>query len=120
MTNHFNGKYKQRGSIFQGAYRSRTIESDSYFQYVVAYVLVKNTFELYPRGGLKGAISDFDAAWEWGLRYSFSSLGSFIRGTSRPILDTAVIEQIIQPPHSFKSFAKDVILGGKWEGIEFE
>ena len=52
MTNHFNLKYKTTGSIFQGAYKGKIINTDEYLRYVAVYIMVKNPFELFP-GGLK-------------------------------------------------------------------
>lgn len=119
MTVHFNAKYKQRGSIFQGSYRSRTIENDSYFQYALAYVLVKNTFELYPAGSLKGATKNFNTAWKWGIQYPFTSLSTVIAPGNNPIIDREALLDVVERER-FKSFAHDVILGGKWTLAEFE
>lgn len=87
MTNYSNEKYQERGSLFQGAYRSKTIADDSYLRYVSTYVMVKNTFELYPEGGLKAGTEDFDRVWDWAKEYNFSSLGDYagVRADS-PIL----------------------------------
>ena len=120
MTMHFNAKHQQHGSIFQGSYRSRTVNDDTYFQYVVAYVLVKNTFELYPHDGLKGAIRNFESAWKWALGYPFSNLGSFITGAKDPISDRTALEELLETPQNFKDFARDVIESGKWTQAEFE
>lgn len=119
MTVHFNAKYKQRGSIFQGSYRSRTIENDSYFRYALAYVLVKNTFELYPKGGLKAAVGNFNDAWEWAIRSPDTSLGSCMTVDTHVIIDRATLLEVFDL-NAFKRFARDVILGGKWTIAEFE
>lgn len=120
MTNHFNEKYKQRGSLFQGAYRSRTISDDEYFRYVVAYVLVKNVFELYPHGGLKKATTSFKSAWEWAAQYPYSSLKAFVHGESAFIFDMEQMRESFGTVAQFKSFARDVIDGGKWLEHDFE
>src|SRR3989344_5566853 len=38
MSKHYNEKYRERGSLFQGSYRLRTIDSDTYLTYVSAYI----------------------------------------------------------------------------------
>ena len=119
MSNHHNEKYKQQGSMFQGSYRGRTIENDEYLRYVAAYIMVKNTFELYPRGGLKGATEHFDDAWRWGTAYPFSSLGDYAGVRKSPILEPEVLGETFSP-RAFKSFCRDVIEGGKWLQAEFE
>jgi len=120
MTEHFNLKYDQHGSIFQGSYRSRTIGDDIYFRYVTAYVAVKNTFELYPRGGLRSAQRDFEKAWKWGIAYQFSSLRSYLAPESDPLLDPEAISEMLPVGAAFKTFSRDVIRGGKWTNGEFE
>ncbi len=112
MTNHANEKYEEKGSLFQGAYRSRTIESDEYFRYVAAYVMVKNTFELYPDGGLDEGVNNFEKVWDWAAKYKFSSLGDYTEyRDSSPILTPGLLGEIFSSSADFKVFAKDMILG---------
>jgi putative transposase len=86
MSSHFNQKYDEKGSLFQGSYKSRTITEDRYLQWLTSYVMVKNVFELYP-GGLERAAKEFDSAWEWGqAKYQFSSLPDFVHGRNFPII----------------------------------
>lgn len=120
MTNYHNERYGQHGSIFQGSYRGRTIESDNYLQYVSAYIMVKNVFELYPKGGLRGATDHFEEAWKWGITYPYSSLGNYAGISNLPIVDKDILADIFATPRTFKAFAKDVIEGGKWLKVEFE
>ncbi len=120
MTNHHNEKYNERGSLFQGSYTCRTIGSDRYLQYVAAYIMVKNTFELYPRGGLRGAAQHFEKAWSWACAYPFSSLGCYMSAQDVPILDYESIAEILPPPARFKNFARDVIAGGQWYETDLE
>ena len=120
MTNHHNEKYGESGSIFQGSYRSRTIESDVYLRYVASYIMVKNTFELYPHGGLRAAVKHFDEAWKWAVEYPFSSLGEYAGVRQQPIIEKELLDEIYAKPFRFKDFARDVIASGKWHSVEFE
>lgn len=120
MTNYFNEKYGQRGSLFQGAYRGRTISDDEYFRYVVVYVLVKNTFELYPHGGLAKAVGSFENAWKWAIEYPYSSFGAFVHGENAPAFEVEQIHDSFGSVAEFKSFSRDVIDGGKWLDYDFE
>ena len=120
MTNHFNLKYHQKGSLFQGPYRGKTINDDEYLRYVAAYIMVKNVFELYPKGGLKGAITHFDPAWRWAVTYRFSSLSTYAGESTLPILETGLLGEIFSDPRDFKEFGRDVILGGKWTDVDME
>lgn len=81
-----NAKYSEKGSLFQGSYKSRTVDTDNHLSYLPFYVQVKNVLELYP-GGLKAALHNFDDAWQWASRYPFSSFAPYVTGTSSPIID---------------------------------
>ena len=110
MSRHFNEKYEETGSLFQGSYRSRTIETDRYLRWAVSYVLVKNVFELYP-GGYDRAVKEFEKAWRWGIdSYKFSSLASYARGDASPIIDTNVLEGFFRSPKDFKECSRDMIM----------
>lgn len=119
MTLHFNEKNNLRGkgSIFQGSYKGKIITEDVYLRYLSVYVMVKNTFELYPKGGLSGAQKNFNDAWEWSKTYEFSSFADYCgvkQEDSLPIVDKDILGEIFNHKN-FKSFSRDVILGGKWE-----
>lgn len=108
MTTHFNAKYKERGSLFQGAYRGRTVDlhGDTYLRYLAVYVMVKNPFELYP-GGLTHAIKHFDEAYAWAAAYPFTSLGTYIGVETSPIVDKDIYGELFENPNEFKEFAQD-------------
>ena len=109
MSRHFNEKYSEKGSLFQGAYRSRTVDTDEYLRWAVAYILVKNVFELYP-GGFKKAVREFEKAWKWGTEvYQFSSLRDYALGEPSPIIDPSFMEEMFTGPADFKSCARDMI-----------
>ncbi len=84
----FNLKYESKGSIFQGAYKGKLVDDDSYLRHLTFYIQVKNVLELYP-GGLVAALENFDQAWGWALKYNFSSLPAYALGIGSPILDDA-------------------------------
>lgn len=106
----FNLKYGEKGSIFQSAYHSRTVDQGAHLDYLAFYILVKNVLEMRP-GGIKKAMVKFDEAWAWAIRYPFSNLPSIISGNSHPIIDDAegLIPSIIGRGNAFKKEAKDLI-----------
>lgn len=73
MTKSFNKKYDEQGGLFQGPYTSSIVGSDDYLRFVMAYIEVKNVFELYP-DGFSVACADFKQAISWAKQYPFSSL----------------------------------------------
>lgn len=80
-----NAKYSEKGSLFQGSYKSRTVDTDEYLFYLSFYIQIKNVLELYP-GGLIAALHNFDDAWSWASRYPFSSFASYATGAFSPIV----------------------------------
>lgn len=112
MSNHANLKYKQRGSLFQGAYHSRTISDDRYFRYVAAYVMVKNTFEVFSLADRVGASkTSFEEVWQKAIHYSYSSLGYYANSAECPILEQPFLKTLFPTAQSFKSFARDFMEG---------
>ena len=72
----------------------------------------KNSFELFP-GGLEKATKNFDGAWEWSLKYQFSSLADYGSNRKSSIVDKGLLGEIFKTPKEFKNFAKDTI--GKYQ-----
>lgn len=108
MTTHFNAKYKEHGSLFQGAYRGRTadLHGDTYLRYLAVYVMVKNPFELYS-GGLIHAIEHFNQAYEWAIRYRFCSLADYAVGAASPIIEKDIFGELFNQPKDLKEFARE-------------
>lgn len=110
MTGYFNEKYDERGSIFQGPYKSKTIETDEYLRYVIPYIMVKNTLELYP-GGLEEAMKDFEMSWNWAKKYQYSSLGIYMGETVSPIVEESnIIHELFPTVQDLKLSSRDMLL----------
>lgn len=113
MSMSFNSKYKERGSIFQGAYKSKTVGEDRYLRWLASYIMVKNVFELYP-GGLEAAANNFEKAWAWANQYKFSSFSNYAQKSDSPILQKDILGELFQESE-FKSSAREIILSRTWE-----
>jgi len=109
MANHFNEKYKEKGSLFQGPFRSRTINDDTYLRYGSAYIQVKNAFELFPEGPLIAG-NNFEKAYAWATSSPYTSLGNYAGARESPIIDKDILGEIFTPAE-MKSFVKDFIEG---------
>jgi len=110
MSTTFNQKYEEKGSIFQGAFRGKTVDTDEYLRYVLAYIVVKNVFELYP-DGLASAVNDFEKAWKWAGTYPFSSFRTAAYGDLSPIIDHACLADLGLPGKDFKKDTFDMLSG---------
>ncbi|MBU6388400.1 transposase [Patescibacteria group bacterium] len=109
MSAHFNAKYGERGSLFQGAYKGLVVDTDTYLRQLVPYIMVKNVFELYP-GGYEKALYEFDKAWQWGTEsYPFSSLSEYAGLRDWPIVEKGIIGDLFTSPVEFKSHAQEII-----------
>lgn len=116
MTMHFNLKYEEMGSIFQGPYKSLTVSTDRYFTHLAPYVMVKNVFELYP-GGLKKASHEFNRAWEWASSdFPFSSLPEYAGKRQFPIVNKDAFK-MFDSSSQFRTMARDMICGRIGESI---
>lgn len=106
----FNLKYKEKGSIFQSSYHARSVVEDTHLNYLAFYILVKNVLEMYP-GGLAAASVNFDDAWEWAKRYSFSSFSGYTSGKQSLILNDidGLLAGIIGEGDSFKEEARELL-----------
>jgi putative transposase len=111
MSMAFNEKYDEQGSLFQGSYKAKLVDTDEYLRYVLAYVAVKNVLELYP-GGLAKAMREYDRAWKWAIHtYPFSSLPALTGVDPSPILDVTHLDTLGLPGRNFKNDARDMLIG---------
>lgn len=117
MTMSFNEKYDEVGSIFQGSYKGKTIDSDEYLKRTAVYIMVKNSFELYP-GGIESAMNNFEKAWEYSLKNPFSSLADYGCMRNSPIISKNLLGKLFKTPTDFKKFAKDTMLGRNLENMK--
>ncbi|PJC56119.1 hypothetical protein CO026_02030 [Candidatus Kaiserbacteria bacterium CG_4_9_14_0_2_um_filter_41_32] len=99
ITNGFNVKYNNQGTVFQGKYKPVVVTNELHLEHLIPYIVSKNTLELYSEDGLSGALENFDDAWRWVKEYKFSSLLSCIDtypGTS-PIISKQVLRDLGYP-----------------------
>lgn len=108
MSYRFNHKYEERGSLFQGSFRSRTIDTDRYLRYVIAYIQLKNALDMYD-GSLKSE-RDFEKAYAWACAYPYASLGDHAGIFERPIFEKSFVTGIFSPA-DFKTFGRDFLQG---------
>lgn len=112
MTTAHNAKYSEVGSLFQGAYKSKTVDEDAYIRYLAFYVQVKNVLEQRP-GGLERAIAEFDSAWEWALYFPYSSLHTYAHEGDSPtaaIIDKNFFSEMFPDRKAFKREALEMLL----------
>lgn len=109
MARAFNEKYGGQGTIFQGGYKGRVVESDEYLHYVQAYIVVKNVFDMYP-GGLTKALAQFERAWAFAETYQFSSFLTAAQGAESKLLDRKATESLGLIRRDFKKYARTMLM----------
>lgn len=112
MSSHFNATHGERGkgSIFQGGYKGKTIQTDQHLRQLIPYVMVKNVFEMYP-GGYAAAMRNFEDAWQWAtIEYPFSSLPEYIGKSEFTIIDRGIVDELFPTEREFKKHAKEALL----------
>lgn len=109
MAKKFNERHNERGALFQGAYRAKTISDDYYFRYVSAYVQLKNAFDVYP-GGYESAQNDFDRAYDWACAYPYSSLGDYVGSFNRSVVEKDFLGSLFTLDE-YRDFCRDLIYG---------
>lgn len=105
----FNERYQEVGSLFQGRYKGKLVDSDEYLMYLSVYIQVKNAFEEFP-GGLKAALQDFDNAYDWVAKDPYSSLGDYAGDRKSPIIEKDILGPMFPTPESYREFAKQCML----------
>lgn len=110
MSAYANARYGEKGSLFQGSYRGRVVEDDADLRLLASYVMVKNTLELYP-GGLEVAKNSFEKAWQWGLRYPFSSMGIYGTNSHSPLMPVQgnILKRLFPSKKKFKNDSKAML-----------
>lgn len=118
MAAHFNTKYQETGSLFQGPYKARVVTDDVHLQYLAAYIQIKNPFERYPRG-LREAVRNFEEAFSWTKSDPFSSLADYTGARHSSLIDSEAIQEVFETLN-IESFARDVVEGKYLHSDEFK
>lgn len=110
MSAYANARYNEKGSLFQGGYKARAVNDDADLRWLASYVMVKNTFELYP-GGLSKAVKEFERTWQWGVEYNFSSMGAYGSGEFPPLIQKEgnLLRIFFKNAHDFKRDSKTML-----------
>ena len=93
-TKYFNTKYERVGSLFQGTFKAKLIETDEYLLQLSKYIH-KNSFPL--------------KMWE-GKNYPYSSYNFYLSGAKHPFCDTGFISEFFskeKPNFGYQAFVEE-------------
>ncbi|OIO50861.1 hypothetical protein CO131_01220 [Candidatus Kaiserbacteria bacterium CG_4_9_14_3_um_filter_50_16] len=98
-TMYFNSRYERMGNLFVKPFRSRHIDTDRYFQYLINY-LHCNPAELYESEWKTGKINRPKVMIKKLIEYPYSSLGAYgsTRSPLRAILDETIFDVVRLSP----------------------
>lgn len=110
MTNRFNTRHKETGRLFQGPYKARRVDDDNYLRYLNVYVHIKNVCELY-KGGIAGALRNFDDAFLFAVSYPYGSLGGYAGNgvQAQKIISPGMLKDQFAKNMEFKEFARNCL-----------
>jgi putative transposase len=80
---YFNNKYERTGTLFEGKFKARWVDSDQYLKYLYAYIHL-NPVKLIDSTWKEEGIKDPVAAFDFALAYKYSSLQDYFETSMRP------------------------------------
>lgn len=104
----YNKKYEGVGTIFQGSYKSRRVQSDGDLINLGMYIMAKNVMERCP-GGIHAATKNFEKAWKWALNDNFSSFADYASRRASPIIRKDALGELLPSPERFKEEVKQYL-----------
>ena len=73
---YFNNKYERTGTLFEGKFKARWVDSDQYMKYLYAYIHL-NPVKLIDPTWKEEGIKDSKNAFDFALAYKYSSLKDY-------------------------------------------
>ncbi|MDE2188730.1 MAG: transposase [Patescibacteria group bacterium] len=75
---YYNVKYKHPGTLFQGKYKSKHVDSDEYLRYVIQYIHLNPFGIVEPNLTKEARINYFSRAVEISKKYQYSSFKDYL------------------------------------------
>lgn len=114
---YFNKTYNRKGTLYEGRFKGRWVDSDNYLKYLYAYIHLNPVKLIQPDWKEKG-IRDIDGAYKYVLEYNYSSLLDYTgnRPASK-ILKPDLFPEYFTTPTSYK---RELIEWLKWENLQIK
>jgi putative transposase len=109
FTNYINSKYDESGRLFQGVYRANVIGDQKSLEYIDIYIQVLNVLEKID-GGIKGALENFDEAFDIALKYPFCSIGESFGRRKLNIVERDIFKDMFLDIDTYKASAYDALI----------
>lgn len=103
---HFNTKYEHSGTVFQGRFQSRYVDTSEYLRWLFAYVAL-NPLDIGFPGWKEGRISDLHGAYAFLGSYQHASFPDMQTGAAprpeRSILSLSALEEVSEDVPDFSN-----------------
>ena len=110
---YFNKKYERAGTLFQGKFKSKRIDTDKYFRRAINYIHA-NPAELYESGWKEGKIKNESVLSKKLATYRFSSLPEYLN--AKPIIaQTADILSMLDKPPGLEDLFEEARIFARGE-----
>jgi putative transposase len=73
---YFNSKYKRKGSLYEGKFKAKHVQTDEYLKYLFSYIHL-NPVKLIQADWKERGITDLVQAYDYATNYKYSSLSDY-------------------------------------------
>lgn len=106
-----NRKYERSGHLFQGPFKAKPIDRESYFLHISRYIHL-NPVDLIESGWKEEGIKDWGKVHEFLEQYRWSSYPDWIGKKNFPsVLDLKGMEGVFGGPEKYKKFMTEWAVG---------
>ncbi len=112
-TMYFNARHKKRGSLFEGRFRAKHLDSDPYLRYMFAYIHLNPVKMIEPKWKILG-LNNRQKVLDFLNEYAFSSYFDYLNNQRQ--------EKKIINPQSFPGYFKSTedVLEEMFDWLDFE
>lgn len=107
-TMYFNTRQERSGALFQGRFKARHVDSDTYLAYLIAYIHL-NPVKLIEPQWKEGKIANRKKAEDFLRTYRWSSYQDYlgVERREKVIIDKNALPEYWSAPRSFEAFVTD-------------
>lgn len=106
---YFTIKNDKPGSLFQGRFKAKQIETDEQLCYLLAYINIINPAQLSDPNLKENGIADFDKTWEFVNNYKWSSHFEYMQKRNSILIDKGMVGELYPTVEKYEQFVKDIL-----------
>lgn len=120
---YFNEKHKRTGTLFEGKFKAKHLDTDEYLKYVVSYIHLNPIEHIEPDWKETG-LENINKAWQYLRNYNHSSALEYlgVKRDENKILNLPAFPKYFEQKNDFETFLNDWLTyssdfhskGGPW------